>query len=617
MQRPRSHQIENISRAKLYDIIPDGWVIRNITDDYGIDVLVEIFQNEKSTGKLFCIQLKSTDKDIYGTDTELRIEVKHLEYYKSLDLPVIILYYSVKKNIYWGLWVNSEDVDRIIDKGSKTYKIIFTENQIVDKNYFLDIEKRININYPSKINITHKTDNEVGELFHKQLLKALTFYYNEYIEIDNNLLSINIHYDYQLNDKILFLKIFHNNKEHHVIKIDIEELNYLYRPVFDAKEIPKEINESIFSIANILSRYDIKTTLDIITRNLEIYDENQLDKFQILEMINNAIINNCYYEVGFLAKKAVDIKLHLLFQFINTSTLVLKRDEYFNNIYRENLLYGIANCDDISLKGILCYNLANSYRNNIELYEASKYYQLARKYEPDYINRYYWWYEYAGVLFLSNHFKLAELFYKKSYNIGKQSNFPLIHLLIGDSLFKQYKIKEAVEEYEKFSANATDHLYFEAYFKILVCIYLIELSYDKDLFNVSESNMLVEAGIKNTDINCFFEATQKYPLNSDAWFNAGVYNNEIKEYEKAFLQFLVAAVLNDDDKEAWKNCFLLSMNLRDTQSQTYILYYVLHKYGKEVINYIFEDIFKDPNIDPSKKRDILSMLEEFPKDLIV
>ncbi len=61
MKRPRQHIIETISKKAFEEIIPDEWVYRELTPDYGIDYQVEIFNNEEATGKSFFVQLKGTD----------------------------------------------------------------------------------------------------------------------------------------------------------------------------------------------------------------------------------------------------------------------------------------------------------------------------------------------------------------------------------------------------------------------------------------------------------------------------------------------------------------------------------------------------------------------------
>ena len=83
------------------------------------------------------------------------------------------------------------------------------------------------------------------------------------------------------------------------------------------------------------------------------------------------------------------------------------------------------------------------------LYSTSLYYQNARRFEPEYKERFYWWYEYAGILFMSGHPKIAESFYLKSYELEPEINTPLIFGLIGDCKFFQGKFSESIDFYNK------------------------------------------------------------------------------------------------------------------------------------------------------------------------
>ena len=62
-QRPREHQLETESRLAFHTALPSAWVLRNLTDDYGIDAEVELFDAKGfATGERFLVQLKATDE---------------------------------------------------------------------------------------------------------------------------------------------------------------------------------------------------------------------------------------------------------------------------------------------------------------------------------------------------------------------------------------------------------------------------------------------------------------------------------------------------------------------------------------------------------------------------
>lgn len=61
-KRPRSHEIEDITRRRLRDIFGTcGWVVWDLYPDYGEDFLVRIFTDAIATHFSFFVQAKGTD----------------------------------------------------------------------------------------------------------------------------------------------------------------------------------------------------------------------------------------------------------------------------------------------------------------------------------------------------------------------------------------------------------------------------------------------------------------------------------------------------------------------------------------------------------------------------
>ena len=89
MKRPKQHITETKSRKAFENFLPDEWVTRSLTPDYGIDYLVEIFKDKNSTGKFFYVQLKGTEKEISSDQVEIKLKISDLEYYRTLPLPII------------------------------------------------------------------------------------------------------------------------------------------------------------------------------------------------------------------------------------------------------------------------------------------------------------------------------------------------------------------------------------------------------------------------------------------------------------------------------------------------------------------------------------------------
>lgn len=112
-KRPRSHQLEEESRRKFRESIPSQWVIRRSDPDYGIDEQVEVFDESGSaTGILFLVQLKGTDSPNLRDALSVPLPIETLRYYRSLDLPVMIVSYHTATNTLFWRWTHEFAVRR-------------------------------------------------------------------------------------------------------------------------------------------------------------------------------------------------------------------------------------------------------------------------------------------------------------------------------------------------------------------------------------------------------------------------------------------------------------------------------------------------------------------------
>lgn len=111
MQLPKrieQHVIETKSYKIYESIIPNEWIIREITErDYGIDSYIEICENGYITGKMVFIQLKGannieiTKKEKFAT--YYNIGISTFNYWNNLPVPIILLYIDInKKDIYFS-----------------------------------------------------------------------------------------------------------------------------------------------------------------------------------------------------------------------------------------------------------------------------------------------------------------------------------------------------------------------------------------------------------------------------------------------------------------------------------------------------------------------------------
>lgn len=105
MERPHNHSLEDLSRSIFAQLCARvGWVVVDLSPDYGEDALVFIYEDMKSTGDLFLVQLKASckSKSVQEKGIPISIKTKTLQRWKRLRLPVVlILYHADSEKLYW------------------------------------------------------------------------------------------------------------------------------------------------------------------------------------------------------------------------------------------------------------------------------------------------------------------------------------------------------------------------------------------------------------------------------------------------------------------------------------------------------------------------------------
>jgi hypothetical protein len=107
-KRPRSHQLEDISRSRLHRIFAgNGWTVEDLSKDYGEDLLVRIFDHGVSTPLSFFVQAKATDNLPHFLSKRTNsfgcpVSTEHLKHWARFQEPVILtLWDSQSDETFW------------------------------------------------------------------------------------------------------------------------------------------------------------------------------------------------------------------------------------------------------------------------------------------------------------------------------------------------------------------------------------------------------------------------------------------------------------------------------------------------------------------------------------
>jgi hypothetical protein len=117
-RRPREHQLEDESRVEFEAALGSRWLFRELGRDYGVDGEVEEFgTDDVATGLVYSVQLKATDQTDLKKALKLSIPNEHVDYYRSLQRPVLMVRYLACSKSLYVRWFHQ--YDRYVDGGGK------------------------------------------------------------------------------------------------------------------------------------------------------------------------------------------------------------------------------------------------------------------------------------------------------------------------------------------------------------------------------------------------------------------------------------------------------------------------------------------------------------------
>jgi len=420
MKRPKQHRIDTQVQKAFALLVPDEWVARPLSPDYGLDYEIEIFNGTESTGKTFYVQLKGTETNFSGVKSKLQLDKNHLEYFRSRPLPILLVLYSTTQNKFWGVWINNV-LDRLqLDESQKSLTLTFDEDQVIGTDFFDELESQDLLVIHKKVSVECIGDSEVAKRFHAKLKDYVQFYYGDFLKFDDAHYPVRLTIRYKFENDTLSLTLQYGSVGPYVldgVNLNSESL-ILHIPTVDYSQIPPELHEPLFLIATLLAKDRISASLKLYSELIGVYSGKYNNVESLFRVASLAGIEHKITELQELAILCIRKGDFNSFQVFNMTLLFSSAksgDDKVIKLYRENLRQAIANVNDDKFKGMLCYNLANSFSKDKRLW-ALKYYNKARKLEPEYIDRPYWCREVGGLLFGIKKYVLAEKLVSVPFN---------------------------------------------------------------------------------------------------------------------------------------------------------------------------------------------------------
>jgi hypothetical protein len=593
-KRHRTHQLEAESVLAIQNAIPSTWVYRTPEYDYGIDGEIEIFDDEGiATGKKLLVQLKATDEKNIKKALKLRLRIESANYFDSLENPVLVVrYLSSNKKLYYR-WFHS--FDQYYEKVS-------------DKSLAFNFEERCEWDENSKDNIVTELDSYYSIVKGKNPFPiSIPVYITSNSPISNSIIS----FVAEVNKK-------HKNTNLVEFSYEREKSNFPPNHLLISNNELKVVLANKTSTCLHFDSTDNAAFKDTISANFFVAVGMAFFYHGFYVESSNLIVDNLRESIlkndvraGIAAIIGL-IKSRDLTRALELSETLFNDDDGINTAQMGLIeiirLYKIKSNEDIKLlsrfldqiskslitRGITSvaamveYNHANKLRsNNNFIKESVKHYILAAKLEPEYRKRAYWNSELAGCLFLLRKYKSSSNLYKTSLDI--ESNH-FIKGLYADSLMMSGFYKLSLDTFhEYFDEGSEEDSSCEWNLKAL-CLHAIV-----DTLGVShQTRMLVENKLAKADYNnpdALIHYIKTYDaLSALCWFNLGISSADNKEFRNAQIAFLLSALINERDSEAWCNAFKCAMNGDDKNILAAIVECAQAKVGDSFFEYLSNNL---------------------------
>lgn len=527
--RPNNHITgDNAVRQISANLIPSEWIVNEIKSDYGLDMFVEVVEDNATTGRHLYIQSKGTTECSKNGIIQYSLSVERILDYSRVQEPILFVYYSIPEDVFWGRWMNflyaslSEH-----QKQQHTVTLSFTAENKIDRDYLQTIGPHISIDIARVVSV--KLNNSGIEEI--RLVNHILNYSHDILSVPMELRN-----PLAVNEVSICIKgglssgeliISHHDEELRVA-LAITDKKFLYYKELQESDVCRELSDALFAMS-FLSRHISIHAFQYVLSNVNnhticLVPEATWHQFICDLPLEYDILSNLDNLFDLSLASGIDLSQYILMILFCWSAKN-KNDSLYKRFLKKYL--DIA--EDGQAKGHLFYNLANSVRAN-DCREAIYLYRQSAKFFPTYKNMFYWNQEVAGCCYMLGRYYFAQLFYEKTRKLDKHSCRDDIAILISDCLICQGKYIEAQQMEE-------DYLKTRGALSMSLAL------------KMKVTEQLITNNISSKPAFLFF--------------NDGITASRENRHLESMWDFLIAWRFFDGDLEALSNAFLMAYNLKD------------------------------------------------------
>lgn len=601
MKRVRTHIIEDESDLILRKTFPSEWALRKLSPDYAIDYLVEVFRDQESTGNHFFVQLKGTDQSPKKGQITYQLGSQYIQYYKKLSLPVLLVYISVNTGEIWAKWMNRSS----LGKGAKSRRIAFSPKDVLTKERLSALVGGLSTEGTAIRFAFSGMEGTPIRAFAQKWVDAL---YSEELPENQHVIS----------DEIL-VKLTKTGRGS--ISVNVCDERFLAKEsskipksyesdallVPEVDDIPPSLRDFLYSISKVLLVRNSKCAIGIIRRLLPTRLKNEMA--DVVTVVAKCITSKDYEDVEQLGKAGIDNSNWNMYQFLYMALFKFSSDERVSLIKESLLKYAISRSNDERFTGMLNYNLANHYQSTNRRREAISHYLVAKRKEPEYLNRGYWFRELAGMLFLEKRYSAAARAYIVCLKCERFANEPLTFALAGDAHFMARDLINSADLFEKYIAlEEKPDLEFVLKRQAIKTV--------KDRFGIDGPFFPVAASRRYEELEKQGKLSSRAevsgclaldPICPLACFQEAILNMGEGKYDEACIGFLMSALVAEWNVAAWLNSFFMALKAENELMGT-VLHLAYKKCGYQVLEVLRSEVLATDMIPADLKSQLVDAL---------
>ena len=582
--RVRSHILEEESIRRFIDALPSTWVYRGKSPDYGIDGEVEIYDDDgSSTGLTFHVQIRGTDNALRADRVNLKVE--QLDYFMSFDVPTAVIRYDSTGVLFNWQWAANIASTSTIREKQKSFTYSFSETERWSDTTPAEIRRTLQTRrrlsaYPPSLAVPLRVDISAIPTANRYpidraIARAIADSHGALVRAEGIPADIEA-----------FARL-----EPAFLAVGIDTLTGvtcdLLNPTPDDYLAP-----ILYSLVRIFRRQRLPRQAEalamlILERGFEHHNSDlAFDACLALvrdlpALVQLALLNDLHEQEG----------IH--YGMLSLTIAKVPQEEDLRRLAIEtffNASVGAAGAVNSASEAAAYYSIGNFYRARNDRTLAFAHYNQARKLRPIYLETGYFLSELGGLLFLSGRYKASA----KAYWVAatKSTDDPTVVFLLADALLLAGFVDAAASCFEQAMVRCSaPRMRLEAKLKIMICHHLIEAT-GLPVVPRRRNAAALLLNADGHDLPSYLENLSREvdAINPLARFNLGVSRACEGDQHAALYHFLLCAITQPHDVEAWANAIICAMSLDDELLLLGIMSVAIHHMGATAYDHLRQQL---------------------------